>query len=484
MLLSVVLFSFRTEPNRTVIPYLLFIWLSLNPKKYVLFRFQSKGLLPVEEEKVGGVESANVSLDKIEATINMNAKPIQTLTDAISVTQAEVNLIKSLPQSPQQSTGSQLCHVTVTDAGQQQFDMSYANQCQTSADPSVYQSQAPTDSPVYQSQTSEPPVYQNQTLSSGPASDQMTQPQPTVAAQQTTSALEPSHTIQTLTPLQPHSTMTPPQQPTAAEAVATASQPIVTSSLVNVPEGQLPPPPAPPSATSIGVFDTNPNGMMSEMVTQSQMSNVLPPPPPLQPVQSVPQQPMNPIPEMNTLTNLVPVVEPTDPSMQQNVRPPMSVVIKSEPQNYADSETSPNVPLGLKVNDDNNNPIQNSRRDKQPVITANMGQPMASQMRGFPLCVISTTPTTYVSKNKSTIVAPKYELTLPPKKAKYAYAGINNNSAKTVTTTHSVPSTGMLYDLPQNATQHSTSNSSLRVQSGLTPPLKLPHSRPSFFVNH
>lgn len=425
----------------------------------------TEGLLPVEEEKVGGIESASVPLDKIEATINMNAKPVPTLTDAISVTQSEVNLIKSLPQEPQQSTGSQLVpEVTVTNVAQQQFNMTYATPIQSQTEPNIYQSAAL------------PPVVNNEQLALPP---QPNPSQPSVPASQTTPPLDQSHTIQTLTPLQPHSSLTSlpndsnlSQQSSPAaltpESVA-PTQPLVTSALVNVPEGQLPPPPAPPSATSIGVFET-------EMVTQSQMASVLPPPPPLQPVQSV-----NQIPEMNTLTNLMPVVEPTEPSM----RPPMSVVIKSEPQSYSESDSSPNASLGLKVNDDNNNPIHRSVREKEPVIAPQIHQPLVSQMRSFPLCVISTTPTPYVSKNKSTIVAPKYELTLPPKKAKYAStAGLaapqTANAVKTVSSAHAVPSTGMLYDLPHNASDHSSSNSSLRVQSGLTPPLKLPHSRPHF----
>jgi hypothetical protein len=198
--------------------------------------------------------------------------------------------------------------------------------------------------------------------------------------------------------------------------------------------------------------------------------------------------------EMNTLTNLVPVVEPTDPSLRQ----PLSVVIKTEPQSYSETDNNSldNNQSMSKVNDDNNNPILNNSqiRDHKnhSVVSSGANPSLLTELRGFPLCVISTTPTTYMLKNKSTIVAPKCELTLPPKKAKLgSHHGLLSVSAQPpppqsssalvshqLKTSQAVPSTGMLYDLPhhhQTPDPSSNSSPSFRVQS-TGQSLKLQHS--------
>ncbi|CAG2104391.1 unnamed protein product [Medioppia subpectinata] len=335
-------------------------------------------LLPVEEEKVGGIESASVPLDKIEATINMNSKSIPTLTDAISLSQSQVNLIKSLPQ----------------------------------------------------------PISAQQPLS-------------------TLSNISPNAVAITVT-----------------DAIAANN-----CGLETVADQQF------------GQYDNN-------IGNQSHMSSGLPPPPPLQPVQNVNQTTMSSMPEMNTLTNLVPVVEPTDPSIQQTCRQALSVVIKSEPQSYSeaiDGNNGSDLLLGLsKVNDDNNNPILNNLNRQKGSTSAVTRAPtlVNNQIRSFPLCVISTAPTPLMSKSNASIVTPKYELPLPPKKARFATttsSGLvshqliqSHSSAKMSPSAHAsaaVPSTGMIYDLPLHQTHHSSNPSTtFRVQSDITHSFKAQHN--------
>ncbi|CAG2184047.1 unnamed protein product, partial [Oppiella nova] len=92
-----------------------------------------------------------------------------------------------------------------------------------------------------------------------------------------------------------------------------------------------------------------------------------------------------------------------------------------------------------------------------------------------------------MSKNNTTIVAPKYELTLPPKKAKYATQGLVSVTQQSIpslsskmlpsTQASAVPSTGMIYDLPLHQTHHSShSSTTFRVQPELTQPSKAQHN--------
>lgn len=391
--------------------------------------FCLKGLLPVEEEKIGELGSASVPLDKIEATINMNANPVSTLTNAVSVPQSDVNLIKSLPQTPQLIPSSQTSELMATNqmevSAQEQFNLNY--NCQSNANELVLSVVTPVEQLGAQTQTSTPTQL----------------PQPSQQQQQS-------------------------QQ-----------------SMVTLPEAQLPPPPAPPSA-SLAVFQSSQNELISEMVHQSHLTAGLPPPPPLQPVQSVSQSNIAPLQEINTLTNLVPVVET---STQMTGCGPMTVVVKTEPQTYNESMTDSNDNIMLpKLNDDNNNPIlSNSLRPDKEIINRNCLPTSTvftnNAVRGFPLCVISSTPTTFMSKNTNSTIAPKYELTLPPKKAKFGTGLVTvTQSLSSKINSQSVPSTGMIYDLPQDSESSSATSPPFRLQSGLQQTSKITHSMHLFNI--
>jgi hypothetical protein len=256
--------------------------------------------------------------------------------------------------------------------------------------------------------------------------------------------------------------------------------------MVTLPESQLPPPPAPPSA-SLAVFQSPQNELMSEMVHQSHLTAGLPPPPPLQPVQNVNQSNITPLQEINTLTNLVPVVET---STQMTGCGPMTVVVKTEPQTYNESMTDSNDNNIMlpKLNDDNNNPIlSNSLRPDKEIINRNcLPTPTVftnNAVRGFPLCVISSTPTTFMSKNVNSTIAPKYELTLPPKKAKFGTGLVTvTQSLSSKINSQSVPSTGMIYDLPQHSEPSSATSPPFRLQSGSQQTSKIPHSMHLFNI--